>query len=118
MHQPGKHPPGFGLTILATSIGFALVQLDVSIINVALARMGTDLQTDIAGLQRVVDSYALPFASLLLSAGALGDQIGARKTFVGGLLLFTAASVGCGLAPNVAVLITMRAVQGVGAASL
>lgn len=117
MDQGTNHRP-FALTILATSLGFALVQLDVSIINVALARMGADLQTNVVGLQWVVDAYALAFACLLLSAGALGDQIGARRTFIGGLLLFTAASAGCGLAPNVATLITARAVQGIGAASL
>jgi MFS transporter, DHA2 family, methylenomycin A resistance protein len=74
--------PHFGLTILTTSLGFALVQLDVSVINVALARMGVDLRTGVSGLQWVVDAYALAFACLLLSAGALDDQIGARKTFV------------------------------------
>jgi MFS family permease len=97
MDQGTNHRP-FALTILATSLGFALVQLDVSSINVALARMGADLQTNVVGLQWVVDAYALAFACLLLSAGALGDQIGARRTFIGGLLLFTAASAGCGLA--------------------
>jgi len=106
------------MMVLAASLGFALVQLDVSVINVALARMGADLHTGIAGLQWVVDAYALAFAGLLLSAGALGDQIGARKTFIFGLLVFTAASAGCGLAPNVATLIVARVIQGAGAASL
>ncbi|MBV8898663.1 MAG: MFS transporter [Verrucomicrobia bacterium] len=117
MRQTIKRPH-FGLTILATSLGFALVQLDVSVINVALARMGMDLHTGVAALQWVVDAYALAFACLLLSAGALGDQIGARKTFIAGLLLFIAASAGCGLAPNAAALIAARVVQGIGAASL
>jgi MFS transporter, DHA2 family, methylenomycin A resistance protein len=108
----------FGLTVLATSLGFVLVQLDVSIINVALARIGTELGTGIAGLQWIVDSYALAFASLLLSAGALGDQIGSRKGFLAGFALFVLTSAGCGLAPGTVTLIVARTIQGIGAASL
>jgi DHA2 family methylenomycin A resistance protein-like MFS transporter len=107
-----------GLTILATSLGFVLVQLDVSIVNIALAKIGADLGTTVAGLQWVVDSYALAFAALLLSAGALGDQIGARKGFIFGFAAFVAASLGCGLAPGPIALIVARACQGIGAALL
>src|SRR6202034_1646629 len=64
------------------------------------------------------DSYALTFASLLLSAGAVSDRIGARRAFVGGLLLFVAASLGCAIAPNAAALIAARVVQGIGASML
>jgi MFS transporter, DHA2 family, methylenomycin A resistance protein len=106
------------LTILATSLGFVLVQLDVSIVNIALAKIGADLGTTVAGLQWVVDSYALAFAALLLSAGALGDQIGARKGFIIGFAAFVAASLGCGLAPGPIGLIVARACQGIGAALL
>ena len=77
----------------ATDLGFVLVQLDVSIVNIALAKIGADLGTTVAGLQWVVDSYALAFAALLLSAGALGDQIGARKGFIVGFAAFVAASL-------------------------
>ena len=82
-----------GLTVFATSLGFVLVQLDVSIVNIALAKIGADLGTTVAGLQWVVDSYALAFAALLLSAGALGDQIGASKGFIVGFAAFVAASL-------------------------
>ena len=61
------------IMIVATSLGFLLVQMDVSIVNVALARIGTDLRTTIAGLQWVVDAYTLLFASLLLFAGTFAD---------------------------------------------
>lgn len=105
-------------TIVATSLGFVLVQLDVSIVNVALAKIGIDLRTDVAGLQWVVDAYTLMFASLLLFAGALADRIGARKAFVGGFGLFVAASLACGLAPVPAALIVARSIQGIGAAFL
>jgi MFS transporter, DHA2 family, methylenomycin A resistance protein len=74
-----------GLTVVATSLAFVLVQLDVSIINVALATIGGRLHTGVLGLQWAVDAYALAFASLLLSTGALGDRIGHRKMFIVGL---------------------------------
>ncbi len=105
-------------TTITTSLGFLLVQLDVSIVNVALPSIGAAAHTGVTGLQWVVDSYALIFASLLLSAGAVGDRLGARRTFVSGLLLFMVASLGCALAPNAVALIMARAVQGAGAATL
>ncbi len=106
------------LTTITMSLGFLLVQLDVSIVNVALANIATNIHTGVTGLQWVVDSYALTFASLLLSAGALGDRIGARRAFVAGLSLFATASLGCALAPNAAALIAARVLQGVGASTL
>lgn len=106
------------LTTLATSLGFVLVQLDVSIVNVGLARIGAGLGVGMAGLEWVVDAYALAFASLMLSAGALGDRIGARRIFVFGFGLFIGASLVCGIAPGAATLIVARAVQGIGAAAL
>ena len=110
--------PKIGLTILAASLGFVLVQLDVSIVNIALAKIGADLRTPVSGLQWVVDAYALAFAALLLSAGALGDQFGARKGFNIGFAIFVAASLGCGLAPGPIALIVARTAQGIGAALL
>src|ERR1700679_2961221 len=94
-----------GLTVFATSLAFVLVQLDVSIINVSLATIGARLHTGVLGLQWVVDAYALTFASLLLSTGALGDRIGHRRLFIMGLTLFTCASVLCGVASQPAALI-------------
>jgi DHA2 family methylenomycin A resistance protein-like MFS transporter len=113
-HRPTRLPA----IILATSLGFVLVQLDVTIVNVALARIGAGLGMGIAGLQWVVDAYTLAFASLLLSAGALGDRFGARRAFIAGFALFVAASLGCGLAPGPTTLIAARVAQGVGAALL
>lgn len=121
-HEISEQKPlarkALAITIVATSLGFVLVQLDVSIVNVALAQIGIELRTNVAGLQWVVDSYALLFASLLLSAGAFSDRIGARKAFMGGFGLFVAASLACGLAPIPAVLIAARTIQGIGAAFL
>jgi MFS transporter, DHA2 family, methylenomycin A resistance protein len=114
-----ERPAGLGaIVILATSLGFVLVQLDVSIVNVALATIGRDLHSSFSALQWVVDAYTVTFAACLLSAGALADRIGARRTFLIGFVLFICSSVACGFAPTPAMLIFARAVQGLGAALL
>lgn len=110
----GKHV----LLVATTSLGFVVVQLDVSIVNVALARIGAALSTGVGGLQWVVDAYTLAFASFLLLGGALGDRAGARKIFAGGMAIFSVASLGCGLAPGLGLLVAARALQGFGAALL
>jgi MFS transporter, DHA2 family, methylenomycin A resistance protein len=109
---------GIARVTTATSFGFALVQLDVTIVNVALPRMAGDLHTGVAGLQWVVDAYALTFAVLLLSMGYLGDRLGARKVYLGGMALFALASVLCGVATDAVTLIVGRALQGLGAAAM
>lgn len=114
----GMENKQIGLTVFATSPAFLLVQLDVSIINVSLAAIGARWQVGVLGLQWVVDSYALAFASLLLSTGALGDRLGHRRVFILGLALFTGASVACGLAWSETALVAARVFQGAGAAAL
>jgi MFS transporter, DHA2 family, methylenomycin A resistance protein len=109
---------GMNRIIAATSFGFVVTQLDVTIVNVALPHIATNLSVHVAGLQWVVDAYTLPFAVLMLSAGVLGDRFGSRRAFLAGLAIFGAASLACGLAPNVATLIAARAAQGVAAALL
>jgi DHA2 family methylenomycin A resistance protein-like MFS transporter len=94
------------------------VQLDVSVVNVAIKPIGVSLGGGVSALQWVVSAYTLAFAALILSAGALADRIGAKRVFIGGFVGFTCASAACGLAPSVSVLIAARAVQGVGAALL
>ena len=110
-----KHPAA-GWIIAAASFGFMVVQIDVTIVNVALPAMARDLGGGIAGLQWVVDAYTLSFAVLLLSAGVLGDLFGARRVYLAGFGLFALASATCGLAPNATALIVARAVQGAAAA--
>src|ERR1700753_1483041 len=107
-----------GWALLATSLGFGVVQLDVSVVNVAIRPIGAELGGSIAGLQWVVNAYTVAFAALILSAGALGERMGARRVFLGGFVVFTLASAACGLAPGLGVLIAARAVQGTGAAGL
>ncbi|UXY17757.1 DHA2 family efflux MFS transporter permease subunit [Streptomyces cynarae] len=103
-------------TPAAAVLGFFMITLDATIVNVALPSIRDALGGGITGLAWVVDAYTLMFAALLLSAGALSDRIGARKAFAGGLTLFVTASVACGLAPSLPVLIAARMVQGIGAA--
>jgi DHA2 family methylenomycin A resistance protein-like MFS transporter len=99
-------------------LGYFFVLLDVTVVNVALVSMASDLGTSRDGLQWVVDGYALVLASVMLSAGDIGDLIGRRRVFLGGLLAFGASSVICALAPSVAVLVGARALQGIGAAAI
>jgi DHA2 family methylenomycin A resistance protein-like MFS transporter len=102
----------------ATSLGFAVVQLDGSILNIALPRIGAALGASVDTLQWTVDAYFLVFAALLLSAGALGDRIGAKRAFIVGFAIFAAASRACGLATTPIALIAFRAMQGMGGALL
>ncbi|MFJ1718788.1 MFS transporter [Streptomyces sp. NPDC088244] len=104
--------------VLTTVLGSSMAMLDSTVINVALPRIGKDLGTDLAALQWTVNAYMLTLAGLILLGGALGDRYGRRRVFVVGVVWFTAASVLCGLAPNAAVLISARALQGIGGALL
>jgi DHA2 family methylenomycin A resistance protein-like MFS transporter len=106
------------LTLAAMSLGFGVVQLDVTIVNTALNSIGASLGGGVSELQWMVNAYTIAFAALILTAGALGDRIGAKRVFMAGFAIFTAASLACALAPNAAVLIAARAVQGLGAAIL
>ncbi len=110
--------PSVGRSVAATSFGFALIQLDVTIVNVALPAMGADLGAGTAGLQWMVDAYALVFAAMLLSAGYLSDFAGARRVYLVGMAVFAAASLACGLAPGTGSMIAFRALQGLGAAAM
>jgi DHA2 family methylenomycin A resistance protein-like MFS transporter len=106
------------LTLAAMSLGYGVVQLDVTIVNTALTTIGSGLHADVAALQWVVNAYTIGLAAFILTAGALGDRIGAKRVFMAGFALFILASLGCALAPNLGVLIAARGVQGVGAAIL
>src|SRR6266581_3405375 len=106
------------LTLAAMSLGYGVVQLDITIVNTALNAIGTSLGGGVAELQWVVSAYTIAFAAFILTAGALGDRIGAKRIFMAGFAIFTAASVGCALAANAAILIAARGVQGLGAAIL
>ncbi|MFM0403652.1 MFS transporter [Paraburkholderia aspalathi] len=110
--------PALGRVLATVSIGFVVTQLDVTIVNIALPKIGADLHADVAGLQWVVDAYTLAFAVLMLSAGALGDRLGTRRMYAAGIVLFALASLACGLALDATMLVAARAVQGIGAAAM
>jgi MFS transporter, DHA2 family, methylenomycin A resistance protein len=116
--KPARSDLSTSLTLAAMSLGYGVVQLDVTIVNTALNSIGTSLGGGVSELQWVVSSYTIAFAAFILTAGALGDRIGAKRIFMAGFAIFTAASVGCALAPNAAILIAARGVQGLGAAIL
>jgi DHA2 family methylenomycin A resistance protein-like MFS transporter len=109
---------GKRLTLAAMSLGYGVVQLDVTIVNVAIESIGRSFGGGIAALQWVVTSYTLAFAALILTAGSLGDRVGAKRVFAGGFAIFTAASLVCALAPSLGFLIAGRFIQGIGAAIL
>jgi MFS transporter, DHA2 family, methylenomycin A resistance protein len=111
-------PRGRWPALTVASAGYFFVLLDVTIVNVALAKIGAGLSGSRSELQWVVDAYALVLAATMLSAGDLADRLGSRRLFLGGLALFGAASTVCALAPSAAVLIAARAVQGLGAAAI
>ena len=104
------------LTIVA--MGFFMVCLDATVVNVALSNLKISLDTNLSGLQWAITSYTISFAAMLLSAGSLGDRIGPKKVFCIGLIVFTFASVLCGLAQSLSFLVFSRVLQGIGAALL
>jgi MFS transporter, DHA2 family, methylenomycin A resistance protein len=106
------------LVLVVMCAGLFLVQLDVSIVNVALPSIRGDLRPSAAGLQWVVDGYAIALASLMLAGGTIGDLHGHRRVVLAGLAIFGVASLAAGAAPSTAVLVGARVVQGVGAALL
>jgi EmrB/QacA subfamily drug resistance transporter len=117
LDQPrsGTRPGAWGaLPVLLA--GTFMIVLDFFIVNVALPSMQADLQASTGVLEWVIAGYGLTFATCLITAGRLGDQIGRRRALSTGLALFTATSVACGLAPDPTILIAARLVQGLGAA--
>ncbi|WP_051114062.1 MFS transporter [Actinopolymorpha alba] len=115
-HTP--RPPAAWLVLVLACAGQAMVVLDVSIVNVALPAMRSELGFDPAGLAWVVNAYTLAFASLLLLGGRAVDLYGSRRVFVAGLAVFAVASLAGGLATSPQALIVARAAQGVGGAIL
>lgn len=108
--------PRARIVIAIASMGFFLITLDISIVNVALARMRTDLGGGTSGQQWVIDGYTLLFAALLLFAGNLSDRIGANRALALGIAIFGVTSAACAAAPDIGLLIAARCTQGAGAA--
>ncbi|MGW1767660.1 MFS transporter [Streptomyces sp. NPDC002073] len=106
------------LVLAICCMSLLIVSLDTTILNVALPAMRSDLHASVAGMQWTIDAYTLVLASLLMLAGSTADRIGRRKVFTVGLVLFTAGSVLCSLAPSLGWLIAFRMVQAVGGSML
>ncbi|MFE9098064.1 MFS transporter [Streptomyces sp. NPDC007264] len=105
-----------GVALVTSLLGFTVITVDVSAVNIALPAIRDSLSGGMAGLQWVVDAYTLMFAALMLSAGALADRAGARRAYCWGVALFTLASLGCALAPGIGMLVGARVAQGAAAA--
>ncbi len=105
-------------TLGAVSLGLFMIMLDNTVVNVALPSMQQSLGLSLSELEWVVAGYALTFAALMLTGGKLADLLGRRRVYVAGLVVFTAASLACGLAGSAEVLIGARVVQGIGAAMM
>ena len=104
------------LALMVLCVGTLVIVLDGSVVNVALPSMRRDLGFSQSDAAWVVNAYLIPFGGLLLLSGRLGDLVGPKRLFVGGLALFTVASVVCGLSQDQATLIGGRFAQGVGGA--
>jgi MFS family permease len=106
------------LVLLATILGSSMAFIDGTVVNVALPVLQLDLKATVAYMQLVVEAYSLFLAALILVGGSFGDHFGRRRIFAIGVSLFAVASVLCGLAPNIVLLIIARAIQGIGGALL
>lgn len=105
-------------TLVAVCLGVFILLLDITIVNVALADIQTELHASLSDLQWVIDAYALSLAALLLTAGSLADLYGRRLLFVVGTALFMVGSIACGAAQDIAFLQLARAFQGIGGAAM
>jgi EmrB/QacA subfamily drug resistance transporter len=110
--------PAARWTLVVVCAATAILLLDVTVVNVALARIERDLDASFDELQWVIDAYAISLAAVLLLFGSLADRIGRRRVLVAGLVVFAAASLVCALAGDAVVLDVGRAIQGVGAAAM
>jgi EmrB/QacA subfamily drug resistance transporter len=107
-----------GGTLAVVCLATAMLMLDIAVVNTALPKIAADLHSGLAGIQWLVDAYTLALASIVLTAGSVADRIGRRTVFIGGITLFTATSLVCALASDMAVLDVARALQGMGAAMM
>ena len=106
------------LTLAATILGSSMAFIDGSVVNIALPAIQQALHADAVSTQWIVNAYLLLLGALVLVGGSAADLYGRRRVFLWGIAVFTTASIACGLAPNITVLVISRAVQGLGAALL
>ncbi len=116
-HQPSAVAVRRGV-LAATTIASAMAFVDSTVVGIAVPAIQKELAADIVAMQWVANAFLLMLGSLILVGGGLGDRIGRRRVFLAGIVVFTVASLMCAVAPNAALLIAARAIQGVGAALL
>src|SRR5438093_7425213 len=107
---------GRWLALIIVCLGYLMIVLDVTIVGVALPSIREDLGFSESSLAWVANAYLLTFGGFLLLAGRLGDLFGHRRLFLIGITLFTLASLACGLSSTQGMLVTARAIQGLGGA--
>jgi EmrB/QacA subfamily drug resistance transporter len=113
-----KHRSNPWVVLIVVSLGFFMVLLDLTIVNIAIPNMLQNLKASLDQILWVINAYALVLAVLLITAGRLGDLYGQKKMFIIGIAAFTVASAACGFSPTASWLIAFRAIQGLGAAIL
>lgn len=106
------------MILLSVCFGLFMIQLDLTVVNVALKSIQDNLHADVAALQWAVDAYAILFSSLMLTTGDLGDIFGRRRIYTSGMVLFVLGSIACASAPSYVFLIVARSLQGIGAAAV
>jgi len=116
VRDPATAARGRWLMLIVLLAGQFMALLDVTIVNVAMPTIGRSLHASGAELQLVVAGYTVSYAMMLITGARMGDLYGRRRMFLAGVALFTMASLVCGIAPGIGVLIAARFVQGVGAA--
>ena len=116
--ESAQNAPGGWLMLAVLLLGQFMCVIDVLVVNVAMPSIATSLHASGASLQLVVGGYTIAYAMLLITGARIGDHYGRRRTYLAGVLVFTAASLACALAPDSQALIGFRFVQGAGAAAL
>ena len=116
MFTSSSRPTEPRLALLVIAVVFAILNADITTVNVALVTLGKDLHADLADLQWGLNSYMLAFAALIVAAGRVADVFGRRRCLLAGAILFAVASLLCGIAPTLSVLVIGRVLQGAGGA--
>ena len=115
---PGRESSRGWWALIAICSGTFMLLVDVTIVQVALPRIQRDLHASFTSLQWVIDAYALTLSALILTSGTLADRVGRKRVFIGGVAIFTLASLLCGLSESMTLLIFARALQGFGGAAM
>src|SRR4030095_14137949 len=112
MISSSSRPTNPRLALLVIAVFFAILNADITTVNVALVTLGKDLHADLNDLQWGLNSYMLAFAALIVAAGRLADVLGRGRCLLAGTILFAVASLLCGIAPTLLVLVVGRVLQG------